>query len=64
MKVVANWKEFAVSKDINSLENDLKNNGWLDEIGNLVLVDESGTDYTKEFWQRYDVAFDDKILDI
>jgi hypothetical protein len=66
--VIVNWKDYVcgnVDKNdasaMEKLEKQLKKDGWLDVRGNLVLV-EDGEDYTKQFWQKYDVCFDEKIL--
>jgi hypothetical protein len=64
---IKNWKDYLVNKDITEeknieLEKDLQK-GWLDEDGNLVLIDEFGEDYRKQFWEKYQFVFDDRVLE-
>jgi len=60
---IKNWKEYVVPGiALEELEAELKKDGWLDGEGQLILVEENGEDYRKQFWQEYDVAFQDEIL--
>jgi len=59
LNMIKNWKDYVVEgADIESLEADLRNEGWLDDEGLDIMVDGS----TKQFWNRYDVVFKDEIL--
>lgn len=62
-KIIKNWKEFVLEGvNLEDLIDSLMNDGHLNDVGYLVLA-QDGEDYTKSFWQTYDVAFDDSILD-
>lgn len=61
MKIISNWIDYVVEgTDIDKLEQQLMD--WLDDEGNLILIDELGEDYTKQFWNRYDIVFHEEIL--
>lgn len=61
--IVKNWREYVSPvnvDDINELEKEMRYDGWLDEDGNLELTAES----LKKFWQYYDIAFLDELLEL
>jgi hypothetical protein len=61
--IVKNWKDYVVDGvDIEKLEKDLTADGWMDESGSIVLIDETGEDYQQQFWQKYLFVFQDDIL--
>jgi len=61
--IVKNWKEFVIEgTDINRLETQLKEEGWINEDDNLELYLKYKNE-TEKFWDKYCGVFYDEVLE-
>ena len=59
--VVPDWRDYLTLELTDEQKMSLKED-WIDENDNLVLIDEAGVDYSKEFWTQWQGVFDESIL--
>lgn len=59
---ISNWKEYFIEE--NSTNADIMElyENWIDNK-KLILIDEAGTDYRQNFYNRFGHCFDEKILE-
>lgn len=60
---ISNWKEFFIEENATTTDIIELYENWI-ENKKLILIDESGTDYRENFWNRFGHCFDEKILEV
>jgi hypothetical protein len=60
---IENWKDYFMEENATKADVIELYENWIEDK-KLILIDEAGTNYRQNFWDRFGHCFDDKIMEV